>query len=138
MVAPGLRDCLEDTKEEQICLVWLRNTWMGYEIKIPLFFPTNLNRSCYKLKRDLQLNRRTHTSTHTHTHTHTHTYKVQVQFDSQLQHVSLLCVFEQEKHNTIQSLTIFVLRWVGCRQSIWTTTLATNCPSPRSMKACNS
>jgi hypothetical protein len=69
----------------------------------PSFFSPNLNR-CYKIKRDLELNRRTCA----HTHTHTHTHKVQVQFDSQLQHVSLLCFFEQEKRNTIQSLTIFV------------------------------
>lgn len=70
----------------------------GVRDQNPSFFSPNLNRSCYKFKRDLQLNIRKHT----------HTRKVQVQFDSWLQHVSLLCFFEQEKHNTIQSLTIFV------------------------------
>jgi hypothetical protein len=39
----------------------------------PCFFLPILNRFCYKLKRDLQLNR----CTHTHTYTHRDIYKVQ-------------------------------------------------------------
>jgi hypothetical protein len=78
MVAPGLQDCLEDTKEEQICLVWLRNTWMGYEIKIPVFFSQFLT--------DFVTNsKETFNSTDAHTHTHTHT-EIYIKFKCNLIH----------------------------------------------------